>query len=71
VQTVDGDVTLKFPAGTQPEQVFRLAGRGMPRLKSAQSRGDLFVRVKVQVPKDLTPDQIDLLRKAAGPNHKS
>jgi curved DNA-binding protein len=71
VQTIDGEVTLKIPAGTQPEQVFRLAGRGMPRLKSAQARGDLFVRVKVQVPKDLTPDQIALLRKAAGPNHKS
>lgn len=71
VQTVDGEVTLKIPAGTQPEQVFRLAGRGMPRLKTAQSRGDLFVRVKVQVPRDLTPEQIDLLRKAAGPDHKS
>jgi curved DNA-binding protein len=71
VQTIDGEVTLKIPAGTQPEQVFRLAGRGMPRLKSAQSRGDLFVRVKVQVPKDLTPDQIDLLRKAASLSHTS
>src|SRR5512143_2303803 len=54
VQTMDGTVTLKIPAGTQPEQVFRLAGRGMPRLKSAQEKGDLFVRVKVHVPKDLT-----------------
>jgi DnaJ-class molecular chaperone len=43
----------------------------MPRLKSAQSRGDLFVRVKVHIPKDLTPAQTDLLRKAAGPDHKS
>ena len=33
VQTMDGEVTLKIPRGTQPEQVFRLAGRGMPRLK--------------------------------------
>ena len=65
VQTVEGDVTLKIPAGTQPEQVFRLAGRGMPRLKSPQSRGDLFVRVKVHVPKDLSPEQQQLLRQVA------
>lgn len=65
VQTVDGDVTLKIPAGTQPEQVFRLAGRGMPRLKSPQSRGDLFVRVKVHIPRDLTSAQTELLRQAA------
>jgi curved DNA-binding protein len=65
VQTVEGKVTLKIPAGTQPEQVFRLAGRGMPRLRSAQSRGDLFVRVKVRVPKDLTSRQKELLAEAA------
>jgi len=65
VQTVDGEVTLKIPAGTQPEQVFRLAGRGMPRLKSTHARGDLFVRVKVQIPKELTPTQTDLLQQAA------
>jgi curved DNA-binding protein len=65
VQTVDGEVTLKIPAGTQPEQVFRLAGRGMPRLKSAHARGDLFVRVKVRIPKELTPTQTDLLQQAA------
>ena len=63
VQTMDGQVTLKIPAGTQPEQVFRLAGRGMPRLKSSQ-KGDLFVRVKVHVPKDLSDNQKALLQQA-------
>ena len=71
VQTVDGEVTLKIPAGTQPEQVFRLAGRGMPRLKSAQARGDLFVRVKVRIPRDLTQTQTELLHQAAGLKHKA
>jgi curved DNA-binding protein len=65
VQTMDGDVTLKIPAGTQPEQVFRLAGRGMPRIKSPKTRGDLFVRVKVRVPRDLTDEQKTLLQRAA------
>ena len=64
VQTLEGPVTLKIPAGTQPEQVFRLAGRGMPRLKSPKTKGDLFVRVKVRIPKDLTQQQKDLLVKA-------
>ena len=66
VQTMDGEVTLKIPAGTQPEQVFRLAGRGMPRLKSPKNRGDLFVRVKVRIPRELTAEQQELLRRAAG-----
>jgi len=64
VQTLEGQVTLKIPAGTQPDQVFRLAGRGMPRLKSPKTKGDLFVRVKVRIPKDLTQQQKDLLAKA-------
>jgi curved DNA-binding protein len=65
VETMDGRVTLKIPAGTQPEQVFRLAGRGMPRLKSAQTKGDLFVRVKVRIPKQLSEKQKSLLEEAA------
>jgi curved DNA-binding protein len=65
VPTLDGEVTLKVPAGTQPEQVFRLAGRGMPRIKSPKTRGDLFVRIKVRIPKDLTAQQKELLQRAA------
>jgi curved DNA-binding protein len=64
VDTMEGPVTLKIPAGTQPEQVFRLAGRGMPRLKGSQGKGDLFVRVKVHVPKDLSDQQKALLQQA-------
>lgn len=71
VQTMDGDVMLKIPGGTQPEQVFRLAGRGMPRLKTPHTRGDLFVRVKVRVPKDLSPEQNELLKRAADLARKS
>jgi curved DNA-binding protein len=65
VQTMDGGVKLKIPAGTQPEQVFRLAGRGMPRLRGSKSKGDLFVRVKVRVPKQLSDKQRALLQEAA------
>jgi curved DNA-binding protein len=69
VETLNGKVKLKIPAGTQPEQVFRLAGRGMPHLKNTQMKGDLFVRVKVQIPKQLSPKQKSLLEEAA--RHKS
>lgn len=64
VQTMEGAVQLKIPAGTQPEQVFRLAGRGMPHLKGNQ-KGDLFVRLKVQIPKELSSEQRALIEKAA------
>ena len=65
VETLEGKVQLKIPAGTQPEQVFRLAGRGMPRLKSSQGKGDLFVRLKVKIPKQLSSKQKSLLEEAS------
>ena len=64
VETMEGRITLKIPAGTQPEQVFRLAGRGMPRLKGPKTKGDLFVRVKVRIPKQLSAKQRSLLEEA-------
>ena len=65
VETFEGKITLKIPAGTQPEQVFRLSGRGLPHLKSSQTKGDLFVKVKVIIPKKLSSKQKSLLEEAA------
>jgi len=65
VETPTGKVTLSIPAGTQPEQVFRLAGRGMPHLKDAKAKGDLFVKLKVQIPKYLTSKQRELIEQAS------
>ena len=65
VQTMKGNVTLTVPAGTQAEQVFRLSGRGMPKLKSPQSKGDLYVRIKVNIPKNLKEEQRSLIEQAA------
>jgi curved DNA-binding protein len=64
--TLAGNVVLTIPAGTQPEQVFRLAGRGMPRLKDPKVHGDLFARVKVKLPRNLTAEQQQLFRQLAG-----
>jgi curved DNA-binding protein len=65
VDTPNGKVKLNIPAGTQPDQVFRLAGRGMPHLKSPSTKGDLFVKLKVQIPKYLSSKQIELIEEAS------
>jgi curved DNA-binding protein len=65
VRTCSGKVVLTIPAGTQPEQVFRVAGRGLPLLKRPESCGDLYVHLKVQVPRNLTAKQRSLLAEAA------
>ena len=57
VGTLSGDVVLTIPSGTQPGQKFRLSGRGMPVLKSSQTYGNLYVQVKVELPKKLTDEQ--------------
>jgi curved DNA-binding protein len=65
VETLAGKVKLGIPAGTQPDQVFRLAGRGMPHLKTPNTKGDLFVKLKVQVPRYLSSKQRELLEEAS------
>jgi curved DNA-binding protein len=65
VETLGGKVTLNIPVGTQPEQVFRLAGRGMPSVKNPNEKGDLYVRLKVQIPKYLSAKQRELLEEAS------
>ncbi|WP_027108491.1 molecular chaperone DnaJ [Lacticigenium naphthae] len=61
VPTVHGKVNLKVPAGTQTDTSFRLKGKGAPRLRGA-GNGDQHIKVKVIIPKKLTPEQADLLR---------
>lgn len=56
VPTLKGPVALKIPTGTQSATSFRLRGHGMPALQSA-SRGELHVRVEVEVPTKLNTEQ--------------
>ncbi len=65
VPTMTGNVMLKIPPGTQPGQRIRLAGRGMPSVRDVSATGDLFVRINVRIPKDLSARQRDLLEQAA------
>ena len=63
VPTVDGDVELSIPSGTQTGKVFRLRGKGVPRLRSDGSnsgRGDQLVYIQVAVPTQLTDEQRQL-----------
>jgi curved DNA-binding protein len=60
VPTMSGNVVLKIPPGTQPGQSMRLSGRGMPQLKNPDRHGDLYARIKVRLPRDLTPHQREL-----------
>ena len=63
VVTPAGTVVLTIPPGTQPGQLIRLAGRGIPHLKSPTEHGDLFARIKVQIPRQLTTQQRTLFEK--------
>jgi curved DNA-binding protein len=65
VETMGGKVVMTIPAGTQPGQAFRLAGKGMPHLKNPQTYGDLLVRVKIRIPRQLTQHQRELFQELA------
>ncbi|GAB6169635.1 molecular chaperone DnaJ [Clostridium carnis] len=61
VPTVDGDVKYTIPAGTQSGVLFRLKGKGVPRVNST-GRGDQYVKVIVDIPKNLNEKQKDALK---------
>jgi curved DNA-binding protein len=62
VQTLSGNVVLTIPAGIQPGQSIRLAGRGLPRLNAPNSWGDLYAHIKIKIPHNLTQRQKELFQ---------
>ena len=64
VPTLEGPATVKIHAGTQPGEVIRLKGEGMPRFRG-YGKGDLLVRVGIAVPEKLTQQQRALLEELA------
>ena len=58
--TLDGNVSLKVPAGTQSGKVFRLRGKGVTTVRDPR-QGDLFAQVAVETPVNLTAEQQELL----------
>ena len=64
IDTIDGPVSLKVPAGTQSGQQFRLRGRGVPDMRGGE-RGDQIVTVQVVIPRELSPEQEELFGQLA------
>ncbi len=61
IPTLDGDVKLRIPSGTQPGRVFRLKDKGVPILHRTE-RGNQMVTVNVQIPTSLSDEQEELLK---------
>mmetsp|Transcript_18747 Transcript_18747/g.28420 ORF Transcript_18747/g.28420 Transcript_18747/m.28420 type:complete len:453 (+) Transcript_18747:96-1454(+) len=61
VPVVDGEVTIKVPPGTQPEQVMRLKGNGAPVLGDANKRGDHYVTMKIDIPTKISKEERELV----------
>ncbi len=70
VPTVEGKtVTLKIPAGTQPCTYLRMKGMGMPHLRTGK-RGDMLVKVNIEVPRRLSRRQKELIMELEGREKK-
>jgi molecular chaperone DnaJ len=76
IPTVDGKVKVKIDAGTQPEKILRLRGKGIPDV-NGYGKGDLLVRVHVWIPKKLSNEEKRTLEKLqespsfnTGPSHE-
>src|SRR5690606_18288357 len=69
VETVDGPVVMKVPAGTQSGTDFKLSGHGVPHLRS-DKRGPHIVTIIVDTPTQLTKKQQELLQNFKSPGDK-
>lgn len=65
VPTLTGPVILTIPPGSQTGQIFRLRNRGMPKIRKLKSFGDLYVKIKVMIPENLSPEENDLFKRLA------
>jgi len=64
IETLDGKVKLKIPAGTQSGKLFRLRGKGVPDVNGSQT-GDLLVKINVVTPQKISKEEKDLFKKLA------
>lgn len=68
VNTFAGKAKLNIPAGTSSGKLFRLKGMGMPEFKNTSRKGDLLVRIQVQVPENLSDEEKKLFKELAEKN---
>lgn len=62
VETIDGEINMKIPAGMQSGEVFRIREKGVPQM-GRRGRGDHLVKIIVKIPKNLSKDQKELIEK--------
>ena len=65
LKTLDGDIELKVPSGTQSGTVLKVKGKGVPHIDDPSRRGDLLVTVRVIVPQKLSKKEKELLKQLA------
>jgi len=63
VPTIDGEVEIDLPAGTQPNTTLRIEGKGVPKLNSPDTRGNQYIKVIVQIPKKLSKQEREIVIK--------
>jgi DnaJ-class molecular chaperone len=62
IKTLDNKtLSINIPPGTQPETVFSCKGEGLPHMRTRQ-RGNLLIKIKVNIPKNLSPKQLELIQ---------
>ena len=69
VDTMSGKLKLKIPAGTQNGKTLRLRGKGMPHYGKPDQYGDLYVKINVMLPTDLSNEERGLLEKLRDLRH--
>lgn len=57
-----GEINFTIPVGTDSGKIFRIKGKGMPKYANPAEFGDLYIKVVLQVPKNLTPKEMDLFK---------
>ncbi len=65
VQTLDGKVKLNLPPETPSGKMFRLPKRGLPEVNNKNSRGNYFIRTEIDIPKNLTMKEKELIKQLA------
>jgi DnaJ-class molecular chaperone len=65
VETLGGSLVIKIPAGTSSGKRIRLRGRGMPKLNAKGEHGDLYLRVMLTVPQNLSDEDRAAIEKLA------
>ncbi len=71
ISTLKGSIRIDIPAGTDNGKVLRLKGLGMPRFGKLNDFGDLYAKVQILLPKNLTEKEITLFKELSQLQHKS